>query len=108
LRSCAGESCKRKPDLRLKLPRSVRHNGHSCRPPKDFLARIRGQGTGGLDTVRFQVAGKAAGHDDSGPFKKELPPSLLRQKNRPKIQATGEMIDGRALTVQKRVRICRD
>jgi N-acetylglucosamine-6-sulfatase len=108
LRSCAGESCRRKPDLRLKLPRSVQQNGHSCRPPKAFLARIRGQGAPDLDTVRFTIAGRKAGHDDSGPFKKELLPSLLRRKHRPEIQATAEMIDGRAMTLQKRVRICRD
>jgi arylsulfatase A-like enzyme len=107
LRSCAGESCTRKPDLRLRLPRSIQQNGHSCRPPKDFLARIRGHGAPDLDTVRFTVAGRKAGHDNSGPFKKELRPSLLRRKHRPEIQATAEMVDGRALTVQKRVRICR-
>ncbi|MFL5871483.1 MAG: sulfatase [Solirubrobacterales bacterium] len=107
LRSCAGESCRRKPALTLKLPRSVRQNGHSCRPAKDFIARIRGQGSPALDSVHFTVAGRPAGHADSAPFKKELLPSLLRRKHRPEVSALTAMIDGRELSLQKRVRICR-
>jgi arylsulfatase A-like enzyme len=107
LRSCAGESCRRKPALNLKLPRSVRENGRSCRPARDFVARIRGQGSRDLDKVSFRVAGEQAGHDDSGPFKKRLKAGLLRRQRRPEIQATAEMVDGRALTLQKRIRICR-
>jgi N-acetylglucosamine-6-sulfatase len=107
LRSCAGESCNRKPSLKLKLPRSRREAGRSCRPARDFVARIRGQGAPDLDTVRFAVAGKQAGHDESGPFKKRLRPKLLRRKRRPEIRAEAQMVDGRILTVRKRPRICR-
>jgi arylsulfatase A-like enzyme len=107
LRGCAGETCKRKPSLQLKLPRSRRQNGHSCRPAHDFIARVRGAGSGDLDTIRFEVAGERAGHVDSGPFKKRLRPKLLRSKRRPEITAGATMIDGRELSLIKRVRICR-
>jgi N-acetylglucosamine-6-sulfatase len=107
LRSCSGESCRKKPALTLKLPRSIRSHGHSCRPASDFIARIRGQGSPDLDLVRFAVAGEQAGHDDSGPFKKTLRPRLLRRKHRPEVSAVATMIDGRVLSLQKRVRICR-
>jgi hypothetical protein len=107
LRGCAGETCRRKPSLKLKLPRSVRQNGQSCRPARDFIARIRGAGASDLDTVNFTVAGRKAGHDDAGPFKKTLRPGLLRGKRRPTVSALATMIDGRELSVLKRVRICR-
>jgi N-acetylglucosamine-6-sulfatase len=107
LRSCAGEGCNRKPSLKLKLPRSTREDGRSCRPAKDFVARIRGQGAPDLDTARFAVAGRQAGHDDAGPFEKALKAKLLRRKRRPEISAETEMVDGRILTLRKRPRICR-
>jgi arylsulfatase A-like enzyme len=107
LRGCAGETCMRKPSLKLKLPRSVRQDGRSCRPARDFIARIRGAGASDLDIVSFTVAGRKAGHDDAGPFKKTLRPGLLRRKHRPTVSALATMIDGRELTVLKRVRICR-
>jgi N-acetylglucosamine-6-sulfatase len=106
LRSCAGSSCRSKPALNLKLPRSVRENGRSCRPPADFIARVGGQGTADLETVRFAVGGKQAGGDDRGPFKKRLLPRLLRDRHRPEIVAVAEMVDGRMLSLQKRVRLC--
>jgi N-acetylglucosamine-6-sulfatase len=107
LRSCSGDTCRLKPALKLKLPRAVRQNGHSCRRAGDFIARIRGQGSHDLDTVRFAVAGKQAGHVDSGPFKKRLRPKLLRSKRRPEVSAVTAMIDGRELSIRKRTRICR-
>ncbi len=106
LRSCAGESCRTKPDLRLKLPKSKRENGRSCRNPRDFIARIRGAGAADLVLVSFGVGTAEAGEAKAGPFKKEILPRLLRAKNRPEIRVTAELLDGRKLTLQKRVRIC--
>ena len=107
LRDCAGASCRAKPSLKLKLPRSVRERGHSCREARDFLARVRGGDSGDLVEVKFSVGSRAAGHDRSGPFKKEIRPRLLRGKRRPEINAVAELADGRVLTLRKRTRICR-
>jgi arylsulfatase A-like enzyme len=107
LRSCAGPSCRTKPDLKLKLPKSERDHGRSCRDPKDFIARVRGSGASQLRRTGFEVGGSEAGHDKSGPFKKEIRPRLLRAKKRPEIRALAELLDGRELSLQKRVRICR-
>ena len=107
LRSCAGDSCRTKPDLKLKLPRSHRENGRSCRDPKDFLARVRGSVAGQVVLATFRVGAEEAGHDSAGPFKKELRARLLREKSRPEIRVIAEMLDGRILSLQKRVRICR-
>jgi len=108
LRGCAGDSCRKKPDLQLKLPRSRRAHGRSCREPKEFLARIRGAGTPGLVRVSFSVGANRAGHDAAAPFKKKIRPRLLRSKRRPEVRALTELVDGRLLTVRKRTRICRD
>ncbi len=107
LRSCAGESCRTKPDLNLKLPRSHREHGRSCRDPQDFIARVRGSGASQLVRAGFTVGGSEAGHDRSGPFKKEIRPRLLRAKKRPEIRVLAELLDGRELSLQKQVRICR-
>ncbi len=107
LRSCAGESCRTKPDLRMKLPSSHREHGRSCRDAKDFLVRLRGDAAGRLIKASFAVGDQAAGQDTTGPFKKELRPKLLRDERRPEIRVVGELLDGRELSLQKQVRICR-
>jgi arylsulfatase A-like enzyme len=107
LRSCAGESCRTKPDLRLKVPESHRENGRSCREAKDFIARVRGSAAPELVLASFRVGTEAAGEAKAGPFKKEILPRLLRAKNRPEIRVTAELLDGRIQSLQKRVRICR-
>ena len=106
LRSCAGETCRTKPDLRLKVPKSHREGGRSCREAKDFIARVRGSAAADLVLVSFSVGSEAAGQAKAGPFKKEILPRLLRAKNRPEIRVTAELLDGRLQSLQKRVRIC--
>ena len=107
LRACAGESCRSKPDLKLKLPHSQRRHGRSCRRPGAFLARVRGSASPRLVRASFAVGLEAAGHDSAAPFRKTLRPRLLRRKPRPEVRAVAELVDGRELSVQKRVRICR-
>ena len=60
-----------------------------------------------VDGSRSAVGAKPAGRDGAGPFKKQLQPRLLRAKRRPEIRAIAELLDGRQLSLQKRVRICR-
>ncbi len=57
--------------------------------------------------VTFRVGSKHAGRDGAGPFRKQLRARLLRNRRRPEIRAIAEIIDGRVLSLQKRVRICR-
>jgi N-acetylglucosamine-6-sulfatase len=108
LRGCVGESCRTKPALKLDLPRSRRSGGRSCRPPRNFVARVRGQGASGLVLTRFAVGPKRAGKDTAGPFKREIRPRLLRSRRRPWIRVVAELIDGRVVSLQRKVRICRE
>jgi len=107
LRGCSGKSCREKPVLKQKLPPSVRDRGRSCREPKGFLVRLRGRDAGQVVEATFRVGSKLAARDSAGPFKKTLKPRLLRRKPRPEIRLTAELLDGRLLSLQKRVRICR-
>jgi arylsulfatase A-like enzyme len=107
LRACSGPSCRAKPVLRLELPRSLIVEGRSCRSARDFVAHLRGTDSGAVSRVRFQVGSEPAGHDDLNPLKKRLRPRLLRRKPSPEIRAFAELVDGRLLSLQKEVRVCR-
>ena len=107
LRACTGPSCRSKPALNLKLPRAKRRDGRSCRRAGQFVARVGGAAAGRLVFARFEVGGRASGSDQAAPFRKRLTPRLLRRKPRPEIQVFAELLDGRTVSLQKRVRICR-
>jgi N-acetylglucosamine-6-sulfatase len=107
LDGCAGPSCRTKPALIQKLPRPLRRDGRSCRRAGDFRVRVRGADAGALVEATFRVGSKLAGRDRSAPIKKRIPPRLLRGERRPEIRVIAELVDGRELSLQKRVRICR-
>jgi N-acetylglucosamine-6-sulfatase len=107
LQACAGPSCRAKPALKLKLPRSVRRNGRSCRRPSNFIARVRGPEASQIVKVLYRVGAKRDGRGGDDTFKRKIRPRLLRGKSRPEIRAIVDFIDGRKASLQKRVRICR-
>jgi len=107
LRACAALTCRSKPALKLNLPGAKRRDGRSCRRAGQFVARVRGAAAGRLVFARFEVGGRASGSDQAAPFRKRLTPRLLRRKPRPEIQVFAELLDGRTVSLQKRVRICR-
>ena len=107
LRACAGESCRRKPDLKLKLSRSRRRHGRSCRRPGGFLARVRGSASPRPRASGFARRPARRPGTIRRPLRKTLRPRLLRRKPRPQVRAVAELVDGRKLSLQKRVRICR-
>ena len=106
LRACAGPTCRTKPALELDLPRSVREQGRSCRRGRGFTAHVRGADAAAVARVTFRVGAKRAGRDAGRPLKERISASLLRRRARPEIRAIVELVDGRELSLQKRVRIC--
>jgi N-acetylglucosamine-6-sulfatase len=106
LRACAGKTCRTKPALELKLPRSVLEHGRSCRPPGDFIARVRGADGDAVEQLAFRVGSKLAGRDRAKPLKERIKARLLRDKQRPEIRAIAQLVDGRKLSLQKEVRVC--
>ena len=106
LRTCTGQTCRSHPSLSLKVPDSIRIDGSSCRPAKDFVARVRGAGTAGVTELTFRVGSKLAGRDTAKPLEKRIQPRLLRRGNRPELRVIAELVDGREYSLQQRVRIC--
>ena len=98
LRDCAGDSCRTKPKLKLKIKKK---GGCAPRPAR---ARIKGRDTKILGDVSFTVDGKSAGSDGSKPFKEKL--GKLKRGRKSKVRATAEMTDGRRITLDKKVRAC--
>ena len=91
----------------MKLPRSERSNGRSCRDPKDFLVRIRGAATGELDEVSLPGRLQARRPRRRRPVPQAVASTAAAQPAQPEIRAIAELVDGRVLSLQKRVRICR-
>ena len=108
LRACAGPSCRTKPVLKLKLPRSKRVEGRSCRSPRNFVAKVRGADAGAIELATFGIGAKRDGRDRDAPIKERLKAKTLKRKRRPEIRVVAELVDGRELSLQKRVRICRE
>ena len=111
LRRCAGETCRRRPALELRLPDPVRKDGTECSKAGDFTAKVRRSGTGRSSAkivrVSFRVAGQPTGTVRESPFSRKLRPRLLRSESKPLVEADAELIDGRIRTLFDRVRICR-
>jgi arylsulfatase A-like enzyme len=106
LRTCTGQTCHSHPSLSLKLPGSVTSHGHSCRPGKNFVARVRGAGAVAVTQVTFRVNNKLAGRVGVTPLGKRIKPKLLRRTDRPEIRAIAELVDGREYSLQQHVRVC--
>jgi arylsulfatase A-like enzyme len=107
LRGCSGARCRAKPALRLKLPKPKRARGRSCRDPHRFLVRLKGTAKKQVIAAEWLVGAKRDALDQGGPFKERLKPRLLRRAEGLEIRAVVDLLDGRRLTLQERVRICR-
>ena len=106
LRNCAGRSCRTKPAIKSRLPRTIRRHGHRCTPAGGFVYGVRNKAQSRLIRVEFRVAGRAAGADATAPFEQRIRGRLLRRERRPEVEAEAELVDGRVLTLHRRVRIC--
>jgi len=106
LRACSGQTCHSHPSLALKVPDSIRVDGRSCRPAKNFFARVRGAGAAAVTELTFRVGAKLAGRDTAKPLKKRILPRLLRRGDRPEVRVVAELVDGREYSLQQRVRVC--
>jgi N-acetylglucosamine-6-sulfatase len=106
LQGCSGQTCHSHPSLALKLPQSIVNHGSSCRPPRSFVARVRGAGADAVTELTFRVGSKLAGRDTVQPLEQRILPRLLRRGDRPEIRVVAELVDGREYSLQQQVRIC--
>jgi N-acetylglucosamine-6-sulfatase len=93
LRNCNGKSCRREPRLKLKL-------SGNCR-----TASVSGKDRRRLVDVDFAAGGNHLGTVTSAPFSRSVPLKAIRGKKR--VEATADVLDGRRLTLTKRLRCIR-
>jgi N-acetylglucosamine-6-sulfatase len=98
LRDCAGDGCRTKPRLKLK----VKERGGCAR--RGARARIRGRDAKLLGDVSFTVDGKDDGSDGGAPFSEKL--GKLKPGRKNKVRASAEMSDGRRITLDEKVQAC--
>jgi N-acetylglucosamine-6-sulfatase len=91
LESCAGASCRARPALRLRVRK------RNCR----LVTSVRGRDAGAIDTVRFSIRRRLVAHDARAPFRRSL---RARPGPRVLLRATVSLDDGRAVTLDRRVR----
>jgi N-acetylglucosamine-6-sulfatase len=98
LRDCAGDGCRTKPRLKLKVEKR-----QGC-APRGTHAKVKGRDAKRLGDVVFTVDGRSDGSDGKTPFSEKL--GKLKPGHKSKVRATAEMLDGRRLTLDKKVRVC--
>jgi N-acetylglucosamine-6-sulfatase len=104
LRGCSGDGCRRTPHLRLKL-RSRKGERGCARAP--VLASVAGADRGKVRKAEFYVNGKRVKMDRKRPFRKKLPQRRLRRKRSAKAKVRANLVDGRRMTDEQRLRACR-
>jgi hypothetical protein len=102
LQDCAGGACRRTPRVSLALDyRLGQENGRRC--ARNLIrARVEGADAGAAVEVEFDAGGVPVAVDSEPPFRQAMPPlhGLTR------VRARVTMIDGREVTLGRRVRAC--
>jgi N-acetylglucosamine-6-sulfatase len=107
LEECQGASCRTHPALRLALRhRSDRRHGHRC-ALRPIRARLAGGSVDSVVETEFYVRGKLVGVDTTAPFRRRLPFRRFARHGKTKVRARASMLDGRRMTIDRKVRACR-
>jgi N-acetylglucosamine-6-sulfatase len=101
LRGCAGRGCRTRPRLALR----VRFRGRRCVRGR-LRARVTGAERRALERVDFFVRGRLVARDRRAPFVKRLR-RRLRRGRRFRVRARAATVDGRLVTLDRRLRACR-
>jgi N-acetylglucosamine-6-sulfatase len=104
LRTCAGSGCRGTPVLKLKL--AYRKGEGGCAEGA-VKAVVKGADRGLVLSVGYSVGTKQAGSDDGPPFKQRIAGAKLKKHGRSEISADAALLDGREVTLDKKVRRCR-
>jgi N-acetylglucosamine-6-sulfatase len=106
LRTCSGASCQVHPALKLKLDyKQGREDGHRCAEGA-VKAIVKGLDRGLLIGAEFRVGSKGVGSDDGAPFKEKIARGKLKRRGKSEVIATATLLDGREMSLDRRVRRC--
>ena len=97
LQSCAGAGCRARPQLRMHARR------RDCR----LVTAVRGRDARAIERVKFAVQRRPLSRDARPPFRRSLKPKGVRPGRRVLVRATVRLDDGRAVTLDRRLRTCR-
>ncbi len=102
LSGCKGAGCRLRPRVTLRLRhRTKRQNGRRCaRNP--IRARIAGAQADDVVEAEFRIGGLPVTDDAEPPFRQAMPPV----HGPTRVQARVSMIDGRRVTLDRRLRAC--
>jgi N-acetylglucosamine-6-sulfatase len=104
VRTCSGDTCRLSPHLRVKLLMRKGPGGCSRRPVR---SKVKGAAISKVVAVEFSANGKRFAIDRKRPFKRKAPYRRLKHKGHSKITALATLVDGRQLTIDRKVRACR-
>jgi N-acetylglucosamine-6-sulfatase len=104
IRNCSGDTCRIKPQLRMKLRKRRGERGCARRPVR---ARVKGTDVGNVSLAEFFVNGKRTGVDRKRPFQRKLGYRKLKRKRISRARVQVSLIDGREITIDRHVRACR-
>jgi arylsulfatase A-like enzyme len=104
LRNCSGGACRLKPHLRIKLRGHKGSRGCGRRP---LRVRAKGADAGRVASVEFRLNGKRFARDFRRPFQRKVPYRKLKRKRVSTLRTDVTLVDGRELTIERRVRACR-
>jgi N-acetylglucosamine-6-sulfatase len=106
LKACKGGACRQHPRVSLRLHyRHGRVNGKRCVRSR-LRARVTGH-DGSVERVKFILGGRHVARDSSPPFRRNISRRHLRRGHRSTLRALLILIDGREMTLDRRVRGCR-
>jgi N-acetylglucosamine-6-sulfatase len=106
LKGCGGGACREHPRVSLRIHyRHGRYKGKSCVRGR-LRARIGGH-PGSVERVKFILGGRHVARDSRQPFRRGISRKRLRRGHRSTLQALLITIDGREMTLDRKVRGCR-
>jgi N-acetylglucosamine-6-sulfatase len=104
VRACFGDGCRLKPHLRVKLRRRKGAAGCARRPVR---ARLKGVDRSQIVQAEFFVNGKRVAKDRKRPFQRKLAYRRLKQKRVSRARVLVTLLDGREMTIDRKLRACR-
>jgi N-acetylglucosamine-6-sulfatase len=107
LEHCAGRSCRRHPRLAMRIRhRNGHRHGHRC-ALGPIRAAVRGKDVHAVAKAEFYVGAKRVAVDSRAPFRHKLPQRLFARHGKTRVRARATMIDGRRMTIDRKIRACR-
>jgi N-acetylglucosamine-6-sulfatase len=107
LKACGGGACQERPRASLRLHyRRGRVKGRRCVRGR-LRARITGHDAASVERVKFELGGRGVARDNRSPFRRGIGRRHLKRGRKSTLRALLILIDGREMTLDRKVRGCR-